>query len=260
MVATGRWAGDGMEMKEVIPKQPGKAGNIAVVEEAEIMTMKTNINDLQVVAVVVHVVAKGEVGTEMRKDIPKQPGKAGNIARAGEAVVMMKMRTTIKDLHLVAVEGAVIMMKKMTTISLRAAVVEGVAITMKMMTTIEHRRVAAAVDMKMKTTSIKARQVAVVEVRGAVRVEVGMAMKKDIQSPPGKVGSIAAEEEAVVAMMMMAIIKGLHVVAAEVHAVRKAEDGSAMKKGTRAPPGKDGEIAINFLNSNFQRRHITQPG
>ena len=246
--AAGRAAEDGLEMKGVILKQRGKVGNIAVVEEVVITTMKMITKDLPVIAVEVRDVMKAEAGTEMRKDIPKQPGKAGKVARVEEAVVMMKM-TTIKGLHAAAVEEAAIMMKMKTTIGVPKAGVEGVVTTMKMKITIKYLRAAAAaaVDTMMRMTIIKVRHVAVVKVLGAVRAEVGMAMKRDIQKLLWKVGSIAGEDVvAAVAMMTITTIKGLHVAGAEVHAVGKAEDGTAMREDIPARPGKDGEIVIDF--------------
>jgi hypothetical protein len=115
-------AEDGMEMKEVILKQPGKVGNTDEAEEVvALIPMMTITKHLHAVAVEVQVAVKAGDGLEMKKDIPKPREKDGNIVVAveeemmtkmtikglhavGEAAIMMKMKINIKDLHAIAVE------------------------------------------------------------------------------------------------------------------------------------------------------------
>jgi hypothetical protein len=269
----------GTEMSEDMLRQPGKVGNIAVEEEAVITMMKTTIKDLHVVIAEIHVAVKAEVGSGMKKDILKRQWKAGNIARAEGTVIMMKttnikehriaveeavimMRTTIiRELHKVAVEEAVITMKMMTTTKdPHATVVGEVAITMKTMTIIKDLHVAVAdagVD-TVKMTTIKGLHVAVEEVQVAVKAEVGSVMNKVIPKQLWKAGSNAVEKETEAVMTTMTIIKDLHVVAAEVPAVVKAEDGMAMKKNIPARHDKAGVVVIDFLNCNFRKGTLQQ--
>jgi len=61
-------------------------------------------------------------------------------------------------------------------------------------------------------------------------------------------------EAAVPAMTTITIIRGLHVVVAEVRAVAKAEDSMAMKKVIPGQQGKVGEIVIDLISGNFRKK------
>jgi hypothetical protein len=251
MVVTDRPVEDGMEMKEVIRKQPGKVGNIVVVEEAVITMMIMTIKDLQIVAAEIREVAKAEAGMGMKKDIREQPWRAGNIVRVVEGVViMMQMMKTFKDPHAIAVEETVIMMKTITTTKRPHEVgVEEVVTTMTTKIVTKDLRVVAAdvvPDTTMMITITKGLHEVVVEVREAAKAEVGMEMSKVILKPRWKAGSTAVAEEVAALTMMMTIIRDLRAVAAEVPEVGKAEDGMEMKKHIPGQHDKAGEIVIDF--------------
>jgi hypothetical protein len=74
-------AEDGMEMRKVIPKHPGKAGSIAAEEEvaAVIMIAMTITKDRHEVVAEVRAVVKAGDGMAMKKNTPVRPGKVGEI-------------------------------------------------------------------------------------------------------------------------------------------------------------------------------------
>ena len=239
-----RLAEDGTGMKEVILKQPGKVGNIAVEEEAGTMIpVKKIIRDLH--AAVVDTLAVAEVGTAMKKDILKLLLRDGNTAVEEEVVTTIPVKTIIKDPHAVSVKEAVIMMKMMTiTTQLRGGALEEVATTTK---TITKDLGVVAVDVAVDTTMMITSGLQVVaEAREVEKGGVGMATKNGIPRQLCKAGNNAVEAEAAAATMTMTIIKGLHVATEEVHAVARAGDGMAMKENIPAQPARDGEIAISF--------------
>jgi hypothetical protein len=217
-------AEDGMVMSEDILRQPGKAGKNEGAEEAVETTKMTTIKDQNEVVAEIQAAMKAEVGSEMKKDIRKQQGKAGNIVAVEGAAIMMMM-TIIKALRGVVEAEAVTMMKKtMTTRDLQAGAAQEVTVTMT------------------TTTAIKDRHAAAEEVRAVAKVEVGSEMKRVTRKQQGKDGRIGAEEEAVAAMRT--IIKDLHVVEVEVRAVAKVEVGSEMRRVTLKQQGKDGGIGV----------------
>ena len=241
-----RLAEDGTGMKEVILKQPGKVGNIAVEEEAGTMIpVKKIIRDLH--AAVVDTLAVAEVGTAMKKDILKLLLRDGNTAVEEEVVTTIPVKTIIKDPHAVSVKEAVIMMKMMTiTTQLRGGALEEVATTTKTKTITKDLGVVA-VDVAVDTTMMITSGLQVVaEAREVEKAGVGMATKNGIPRQLCKAGNNAVEAEAAAATMTMTPIKGLYVAAEEVHAVARAGDGMAMKENIPAQPARDGEIAISF--------------
>ena len=84
-----------------------------------------------------------------------------------------------------------------------------------------------------------------------------METKKGILKQPCKDGSIVVVEEAAQIMMTMTIIKDLHVVAAKVPAVGKAEDGMVMKEDIPARRDKAGVIVIDFVMAISEKVHCS---
>jgi len=250
-----------MEMSEDMLKQPGKVGNTVVEEEAVTMTKMTTTRHLHEAVEEIHVAVKAGAGSEMRKDIRKHQGKAGNIARAEDAASMMTMTTT-RHLHRAAVEEAVITMSMMRiTTGRRAVVAEEVAAVMMTMTIIKdlHAAVAGAAVATMRMTrTMKDLRVVVREARVAVRAEVGMEMKKGIPKQRWKVGSIVVEEAAAATMMTMTIIKDPLVGAAEIRAVVTAGVGLVMTKDIHVLPAKAGVIGIDFPKGNLRKGTLQQ--
>ena len=277
---TDQAAGVGMVMNEDILRHPGKVGNIAVGEEAATTMMTTTIKDLQAAGVEIQDVEKAEDGMEMKKDIPNQPWKVGNIVAVSAGIDTMKMMTTTRDHH-ATVAAAVVMRKVMTTKDLPAVVEEAETMMetifkgLQVVVAEVHAVARAGVGLEMRKvipkqpwkagsigaaeeavimitmTIIKDLQGVVAEARVVVKAGAGLEMRKVIPKRLWKDGSIGAEEAEI--MITMTIIKDRHGVAAEARAVEKAEDGMAMKKNIPVQPGKVGEIVIDCLNLNFRK-------